>query len=780
MANKTLVIVESPAKAKTINKYLGKDYLVEASVGHIKDLVTFRLGVDVKKNFKPQYEIIKGKAQVVKKLKQLSGNSKGVLLATDPDREGEAIAWHIAEEIKEVNSNIKRVLFNEITKAGIDRGLKELRNLDENLFMSQQARRVLDRLIGYQVSPFLSRAMLDKTSKSLSAGRVQSVALRMICQRETEILSFVPIEYWSIFGDFLSTGNKKPFRARLVAFNGKSINSPDGSAKAGTEEEQAKLDSKLSVMNFIKSEEDATDLINKIKKENFKISDIITKQINRKAPAPFTTSSLQQEASKRLGLQNKRTMVVAQKLYEGVTLGSEGEVGLITYMRTDSVRLSPEAQQAAREHIKKTFGDEYLPDKPPFYTSKSKNVQDAHEAIRPTSLDYTPAEVKKYLDKDHAALYELIYNRFLASQMKEAVYDQTSIEIQGGEFLFRVTGSVITFKGYLAVYEEEKEDKNGNGNGKDTSEQTLPKNLKTGMNLKLQNVESVKSQTKPPARYNSASLVKELDELGIGRPSTYATIVSTLTDREYVQVDKKSFVPTELGFDVNVILVKNFPDLFNITFTAEMEEGLDMIAEGGKTYLQTIKSFYAPFIESLNHAKEHSDMPVITCDKCGAPMEIKVSRGGRFLGCTNYPECKNTKPLPKDVKIEKAEPVIAEGIFCDICGKQMVIRESRYGKFYGCIDYPTCKGTKPISTNISCPKCKEGILVERFSPKSRKKFWGCSRYPDCDYLTNYEPINKKCPKCGHDYIEAHFKKVGDEWQKYLKCPECKESFENVD
>ncbi|MBI5324806.1 MAG: type I DNA topoisomerase [Ignavibacteriae bacterium] len=777
MADKTLVIVESPAKAKTINKYLGKNYIVEASVGHIKDLISFRLGVDVKNDFKPLYTAIRGKSQVIKKLKEASKSTKSVLLATDPDREGEAIAWHIAEEIKNDNENIKRVLFNEITKTGVEKGLKELRELDENLFMSQQARRVMDRLIGYQVSPFVSRAMINKTAKSLSAGRVQSVALRLICKLEKEIQNFLPIDYWTILGEFASDA-KKTFKAKLVGINGRSIVNPEGSSRAENESEQKMLDEKLASMNYIRSEEEAVSLIDKIKKENYSISDIIKKQVNRKAPAPFTTSSLQQEASRRLGFPNKKTMSVAQKLYEGVTLGKEGEVGLITYMRTDSVRLSPEAQQAAREHISKTFGNDYLPESIPVFTSKSKNVQDAHEAIRPTSLEYTPAEIKKLIDKDHAALYELIYNRFLASQMKEAVYEQTSIEIAGGDYLFRITGSVVIFKGYLAVYEDDKDDKNGNGNGngKDTAA-SLPKNLKKDMKLNLNDVESVKSQTKPPARYNAASLVKELDELGIGRPSTYAAIVSTLLDREYINQDKKSFVPTELGFDVNNILINNFPDLFNVKFTAEMEEELDLVAEGTKTYLEMMNDFYNPFKDSLHHANEHADIPQIICDKCGAPMEIKVSRRGRFLGCTNYPECKNTKPLPKEEKAEKSEPEIAEGIFCDVCGKQMVIRQSKFGKFYGCIDYPNCKGTKPISTNINCPKCKEGIILERFSPKSKKKFWGCSRYPDCDYLSNHEPVNQKCEKCGHDYIEVHFKKVDDNWVKYLKCPECKENYE---
>ncbi|MFA6571351.1 MAG: type I DNA topoisomerase, partial [Bacteroidota bacterium] len=719
------------------------------------------MGVDVKNDFKPKYVTVKGKSPIIKKLKKLSKESSEVLLATDPDREGEAIAWHIASEVKPDNKNIRRVLFNEITQSGIKKGLAEIREIDENLFMSQQARRVMDRLIGYQVSPFLSRAMINKTSESLSAGRVQSVALRLICERESEIQSFVPIDYWTILGKFETTDNNV-LSARLYSIDGKTLNTPDGSAKSQNPEEQARIDDKLASLNYINNEERANNLCKDISKESYSVFDIIKKQVKRNPYPPFTTSSLQQEASKRLGFPNNKTMMVAQRLYEGVQIGKE-IVGLITYMRTDSVRISEDAQKAARKHIKKEYGEDFLPPVSPQYTSKSKNVQDAHEAIRPTTLDFTPKKVKEYLDKDQANLYELIYNNFLASQMAPALLDQTTVEIKGGNFVFRATGSIVVFKGFQIIFDEIKETNGDEKNGNQEYESTIPKEIKTKDELNLNNVESNKSQTKPKPRFTQASLVKELDELGIGRPSTYATIVSTLTDRKYVELLKKSFTPTQLGVDVNEILVKHFPDIFNVKFTAEMEQDLDFVAEGEQTYLGMMNHFYEPFHKSLHKAEHQGDLPVIACELCGSEMIIRVSRRGRFLGCSNYPECKNTKPLPKDNKPEKAEPQIAEGIVCDICGKPMYIRESKFGKFYGCIDYPTCKGTKPFTTGLKCPKCKEGIIIERFSPKSKKKFYGCSRYPDCDFISNQELVNQKCSACGNEYLEARFKKVEEEW-----------------
>jgi DNA topoisomerase-1 len=770
MASKKLVVVESPAKAKTINKYLGSTYVVEASVGHIKDLITYRLGVEIEKDFEPKYVTIRGKGDIIKRLNKLAKDAKEVLIATDPDREGEAIAWHIAEEVKKKNNNVKRVLFNEITKDGVKRGLANPMEINESVFMSQQARRVMDRLIGYKVSPFLSRAMLSHTSKALSAGRVQSVALRMLCEREEEILSFVPIDYWSILGKF-DTEIGAELNARLVAFDGDNIKNPEGSAKSTDEAEQKKIDKELAKLHYIKSDKQADELMDRIKKESFIIDEIQKKNVQRRPYAPFTTSSLQQEASRRLGFSNKKTMSVAQKLYEGVNLGESGTSGLITYMRTDSVRLSPESQKAAAEYIKKNYGKDYLPDTPPQYASKSKSVQDAHEAIRPTSVEFEPKKIKKYLDNEAFKLYQLIYNRFVASQMKPAIMEQTTINIKGGDFIFRATGSVIKFKGFLALYEDIKEDdKNGNDSG------ILPEGLTEKQKAELKKLDKNQSQTKPKPRYNEATLVKELDERGIGRPSTYASIISTLTDREYAELSKKTFTPTHLGMHVNKVLVENFPDLFNVEFTAEMEEELDIIADGNKTYVDAMKGFYKPFSQSLEKAEKSGNIPEIPCPECGAPMVIKVSRRGRFLGCSRYPECKGTQPLPKDEEKAKQEPVKAEGMKCPECGKDMYLRESRYGRFYGCEDYPNCKGILQVSTGVTCPKCNEGEMVERFSPKTKKKFWGCSNYPKCNHLMNHEPVAKKCDKCGNDYLEIRFKKASDGWEKYIVCPKCKTNY----
>lgn len=774
MANKKLVVVESPAKAKTINKYLGKDYVVEASVGHIKDLSKFKLGVNVENNFEPKYVSITGKAQVIKKLKQLAATAKEVLIATDPDREGEAIAWHIAEEVRKENSHIKRVIFNEITKAGVAKGIANPREIDEDTFMSQQARRVMDRLIGFQVSPFLSRALLDKTSEALSAGRVQSVALRLICEREEIISKFKPIEYWNIFADF-NFDKEKPFKTKLVGFEKTMIKNPEGSAVGKDDKETKDIEKKLKSLHYIRNGEQAEELLERIRKTDFAISDITKKNIKRKPSAPFTTSLLQQESSRKLGFSNKKTMQIAQKLYEGINLGDDGAVGLITYMRTDSVRISPEAQGAARDYIASTYGPDYVPAAPPVYSSKSTNVQDAHEAIRPTSVNYTPQSVKKSLSKDEAALYELIYNRFLASQMEQAQLEQTTVNIEGGDFIFRASGTIIKFKGFLAAYDDISDEKNDDNNEKETGG-ILPSGIAKGKALNLKKSESTQSFTKALPRYNEASLVKELDELGIGRPSTYAQIVSTLLDRKYVELLGKAFSPTTLGVDVNGVLVANFPDIFNVEFTAKMEDELDTIAEGKNTYLGVMNDFYSPFKQTLKTAEKQSTD--IMCDVCGKPMTIRVSRKGRFLGCSDYPTCTNTKPLPKNEAeaAEKKEPEIAVGITCDLCGGPMLIRSSRFGKFYGCANYPKCKGIKQIKTSMKCPECNKGNLVEKYSPKSKKKFWGCSSYPDCKYITNYEPIDKKCDKCGHNSLEVRFKKVESGYEKYHQCPSCKEKF----
>jgi DNA topoisomerase-1 len=780
-SEKTLVVVESPSKAKTINKYLGNKYHVEASVGHIKDLSNFKLGVDIENNFTPTYQTIKGKAPVVKNLKEKAKSSNSVLIATDPDREGEAIAYHIADEIKKVNSNIKRVIFNEITKTGIKKGLDEPRDIDEDLFMSQQARRVMDRIIGFKVSPFLSNAMIGKTTATLSAGRVQSVALRLICEREQSILDFEPIEYWNIYADFYNDKVSK-LKTQLIGFNNKLIKRPEGSMKGNTEEETNDIAKKIQALNYIRNEQEADSLLRQIQNiDKYTVSKKTIKKLQRKPEPPFTTSTLQQEAARKLGFQNKRTMQIAQRLYEGVSLGKEGEVGLITYMRTDSVRISPEAIDSVRGYISSNFGKNYLPDFPNEFKSKSSNVQDAHEAIRPTDLSHSLDELKLYLSSEEFALYKLIYQRFIASQMTNADVEQTSIDIVADGFSFRATGSVIIFDGYLKIYEEGKDEENGDEENGST---VLPVGISEGDLFKLDNATKKQAFTKAPPRYNQASLIKELDELGIGRPSTYATIVSTLLDREYVTMDNKAFRPTDLGFEVNKVLIHHFDNVFNVTFTAQMEDELDQVATGDKTYLTVMEEFYGPFSTTLQKAEqEHNKNSETKCPECGAPLVIRVSRRGRFLGCSNYPECTYTQPLPKINSPEappKAQVEVFPDVKCPICGKEMLIREGKFGRFLGCVDYPSCKGILPMPTQVLCPKCKVGHLVERYSPKRKKKFWSCSNYPNCDYLTNYEPIDKECPNCHNYYLEYHYKKNGEEWIKFIKCPECNETYEETE
>lgn len=731
MANKNLLIVESPAKAKTINKYLGKDFIVEASVGHIKDLNKHTLSVDISNNFQPIYQILKDKKKVIEKLRQTAKNCNEVLIATDPDREGEAIAWHIAEEIQQANPKIKRVLFNEITPKGIKEGLANPRDLDENLYYSQQARRVLDRLIGYKISPFVSNALVTKSANALSAGRVQSVALRLICEREEDIEIFEPFVYWNIIGQFLA--GKEVIEAKLVEFDGKQIKNPEGSKKPHRNETQDDYHKRIKKFFFIETEQQAKELVERIKKvQEFVVSKVTKKRIKKAPKPPFITSTLQQEAARKLGFSNKLTMQLAQRLYEGVPLGAEGNVGLITYMRTDSVRISNDAIESARLLIQQKYGQKYLPPNPVIYKSKNPNVQDAHEAIRPTDLNRTPESLKGLLDRNLLMLYELIYNRFLASQMTPAEFDQTVIEIKGEEFLFRATGRVIVFDGYLAVYAEEQTEEET-----EEEKKKLPK-VSENQTLILNKLEIKDSQTQPPPRYNQASLIKELEEKGIGRPSTYATIVSTLLERKYVVLKNKSFIPTDLGKEVNRTLLKYFSEIFNVEFTAKMEENLDTIAEGKTNYVEVVSKFYEPLTNLLSSANKEISSNGITCEVCGAPMVVRVSKFGRFLGCSNYPECKNTKPLYEVV--QKEEPKLVEDVRCPVCGKPMVLRKSKRGEFYGCSDYPNCNGTRPLEEKKSprfepiliqkekCPKCGSEMLL-RLGP--RGYFLACSTYPKC-------------------------------------------------
>lgn len=761
--SKYVVLVESPSKAKTIKKYLGKDYIVEATVGHIKDLPKSSLGVDIENGFKPKIVSIKGKSDILKKIKSLAKVSKKIFIATDPDREGEAIAQDIYETIKNGEKEIYRVLFHEITEKGVKEGMQNPRKIDYNLVASQRARRVMDRIIGYKVSPLLWNTLhlIESSGDSaLSAGRVQSVALRLICEREEEIKNFVPLEYWSIIGIFENDEGYK-FKSKLNSYQEKTYKLPDKSL--ATDEEKSEFFSKYF---YIPDEKTANELLEKCKIESFSISRIERKVVNRNPAAPFTTSTLQQEASKKLFYRPRQTMQYAQKLYEGVELGKDEIVGLITYMRTDSVRVSNDAIEDARDFILKNFGKEYLPESPKIYQSKKQNVQDAHEAIRPTNLKYTPEYVKKYLPRELYKLYELIWNRFIASQMKPAQFEQVSLDISGGEFVFRSTGSTLLFKGFLAVYDENGEEQSSSDEDINENENRIPSGLKEGQRLNLTELFKNQHFTKPPARYTESSLVKELDNLGIGRPSTYASIISTLYDREYVIQEDRKLIPTELGIKVNHLLINHFDHIFNVNFTAQMEEELDEIAEGINKYETVLSDFYVPFKNTLDEVEKKIEKP--KCELCGADMEIKMGRYGRFLACTNYPQCKNVKSLKdfsQKVNDENEKQLLDE--LCPKCGSQLVYRNSRFGKFIGCSKYPDCDYTKSITLGISCPKCKSGELTPRFT-KKRKIFYGCSRYPDCDYVSWNKPTGEICPNCKKDLLVIT--KSGK--KEKLKCNSC--------
>ena len=741
---KSLIIVESPSKAKTINKYLGKEYMVEASVGHIKNLPKSKLGVDVDNSFEVTYENIKGKDEVIEKLREKAGKAKVIYLATDPDREGEAIAAHLADEIKDVNKSIKRVLFHEITAAGVRDGMKHPKKIDTHLVLSQQARRAMDRIVGYKVSPFVWKTLYY----GLSAGRVQSVALRLICEREDAIRSFVPEEYWSITGEF-QTVQSEPFLAKLMKVEGQEPKIPDETTMKG--------------------------YLAELQRQQYEISNVERKPVKRNAPAPFITSTLQQEAARRLRFSAKRTMMLAQRLYEGVEVGDEGPTGLITYMRTDSTRLSAEAVAQVREYIYENYGKEYVPKEARLF-KKGKASQDAHEAIRPTSLKLTPKAVRKHLEKDLYLLYELIWNRFVACQMAPAQFEQTSVDVADGVYVFRATDQRPLFRGFLQVYDDMIEENGGEKEDQDPVSK-LPENLAAGQKASLTNLLPRQHFTKPPARYTESSLVKELESRGIGRPSTYALIVSTVIDRKYVEHNDRKLYATELGVQVNKLLVEYFPDIFNVQFTARMEEELDTIASGKQRYVKVMKDFYDPFIRDLEKVDQNAreikksmqEKTDVACELCGRPMIIKWGRNGRFMACSGYPECKNTKPLAEDQ--EKHQHLV--GIKCDLCGGDMVVKAGRFGTFLGCSNYPTCKNTKPISMGIKCPKCGHGDLVERKTKKGKRTFYGCTRYPECDFASWDKPVAQACANCGSQYLVAKYSQAKGE---YLKCPECGEEF----
>ncbi len=706
MAN-SLVIVESPAKAKTINKYLGKDFIVMASVGHIKDLPKSKLGVEVEHGFEPVYENIKGKAKIIAELKKAATKAEKIYLAPDPDREGEAIAWHIADEVDLGRKKTCRVLFNEITEKAVKEAIGRPMELDRNKYDAQQARRILDRLVGYQVSPLL----WEKVRRGLSAGRVQSVAVRLICEREREISAFVPVEYWSITAE-LSGSSGAPFKARLVK----------------------KGEKKLELNN----QTQAQDTVSALHGAEFRVSAIETKLVRRNPSPPFTTSKLQQDGARKLGYTAKKIMMLAQQLYEGVELGPKGPQGLISYMRTDSVRLSSEAVNTARAYISERFGPEYLPSKPNVYKSKKK-TQDAHEAIRPTSMANAPESVKGYLSKDQFRLYELIWNRFVSCQMAQAELDQTRADITAKDCLFAATGTVVKFPGFMAVYMESSD-------VEEEKEERLPA-LAKGELLKFLGLTPDQHFTQPRPRFTEASLVKELEENGIGRPSTYAAIISTIQDRGYVVKDKTQLKPTELGFLVIDLLVKSFPDILNVEFTAHMEGELDKIEDGQLKWQKAMQEFYTPFSESLDKAKKDmknikaEETPTdIVCEKCGKPLIIKWGRNGKFLACTGYPECKNTKDFTTD-QTGKVVPLAREEATdskCPKCGAGMLVKSGRFGRFIACSKYPDCKTTLPFSTGVNCPEegCG-GMLIERRS--KRGIFYGCSNYPKCKHAVQKLP-----------------------------------------
>ncbi len=746
---KSLVIVESPAKAKTINKYLGQDYIVEASMGHVKDLPKGGIAIDIERGFVPTYEVIRNKKTVISRLKNLAQRCDKIVLATDPDREGEAIAWHVAQEVADRGTPVSRVLFNEITKSGVVSAMRQPREIDMKMVQAQEARRVMDRLIGYKVSPFLWRTFVNE-AKGLSAGRVQSVALRLVVEREKEIRSFIPIEYWNIYGMF-ETEKGETLRARLVRHDGITLRNPKGSADQRKEQKDGKKE-------FIANKGEAEDIRARAMREKYAVTDVERKEVRRKAHPPFTTSTLQQDAGRKLRMRSKKVMSVAQKLYEGVELGPKGLVGLITYMRTDSVRISDEAGQMAEEFIYENFGKEYLPKtKKEHSPKKGANVQDAHEAIRPTDVKITPKIARKYLEKEQADLYELIWNRFVASRMADALFDQTTVEIEGGAFLFRATGRIQKFRGWMQVYADQEEEDSDTGEDEKESAQTLPEGLRKGMDVAATEMEIKQSATKPPPRYSESLLVKEMEAKGIGRPSTYASIIGTIQERGYVEQKSRKLFATELGIKVSDMLVKNFPKLFDVKFTARMEKDLDTIAGGEATYLSVMKRFYSPFHSSLQAVQIGSGIGNVGGE--GIEQRKKRSRSLAKAG------------KGRTKKGERKQAVAQEtGEKCDKCGAPMVRRRGKNGEFQGCSAYPNCKNTKPLPLGITCPLCSKGSVVERVGGRYKSVFYGCSRYPECRFTSSAKPVNRTCGNCGnHWLVQAYHKDEGN----FIECPKCK-------
>jgi DNA topoisomerase I len=737
---KSLLIVESPTKVNTLKKIVGKDFIIKASVGHLKDLPKKKLGVDVDNDFAPEYITIRGKGKILQELKTAAKKCDTIYLAPDPDREGEAIAHHIGSEVARfTKGKIYRVTFNEITKKAVLAAIANPTELNVNRVNAQQARRILDRLVGYKISPILWK----KVHRGLSAGRVQSVALRIVCEREREILAFEPREYWSITLEL--EGSQKPqFQAKLF---------------------KAEVANKAEADKVLKGLEGAKPVL----------EDIVKKERKRNPSAPFITSTLQQEASRKLNFSPKKTMMLAQRLYEGIAMGKKGTVGLITYMRTDSVKLSDQALEEVRAFIPEKYGKEYLPAKPNLYKSK-KSAQEAHEAIRPTDVQLEPSAIKDNLEKDMFRLYQLIWSRFVSCQMVPAVLDTTQFDIQAGSYLFRSNGSILKFAGFMKVYVESDDDSKEGVKSEGRDEDRLLPELEKGETLKVHEVLPEQHFTQPPARFSEAMLVKELEDKGVGRPSTYASIISVIKDRDYIQNVERRLQPVELGFMINDLLVENFPDIMTTEFTAKMESQLDDIEEGKLEWVDALKSFYIPFKADLEKAEEKMkdfkaqvEETDEVCEKCEQPMIIKWGRFGKFMACSGYPECKNTRDLgEKGEKGEAAKPDEVEGE-CELCKSPLIVKRGRFGKFIACSTYPDCKFTRPIGLGIACPEesC-EGEIASRRSKKGRT-FYGCTKYPDCKFTSWDKPIGEACPECKNPFLIEKWKKNED---PSVLCPNC--------
>ena len=730
MAKRALVVVESPTKVKTIQKYLDSKYIVKASMGHIRDLPKSKLGVDEKKGFKPDYKVLPAKKKVLDELKKAAEKVDALYIATDPDREGEAIGWHLAAELGISKSKTYRIMFNEITERAVKAAFQHPGKIDMNKVNAQQARRILDRLVGYKLSPLL----WEKIRRGLSAGRVQSVAVRLLTEREREIQAFVAVEYWSLHARLLGT-HPPEFTATLREVRGEKASLP--------------------------SERETVAVMTALHGCEWRVKSVTRGERKRNPAAPFTTSTLQQEAGRKLHFTAKKTMMLAQQLYEGIELGAEGSVGLITYMRTDAVRVSQEAQAEARDWVGRRLGREYLPDAPPVYRAR-KSAQEAHEAIRPAFVEQEPKAVARFLSRDQLALYRLIWERFLASQMLPAVYDTVAADIRANDCLFRAQGSTLKFQGFMAVYVESREEVPETQEDEVETEAVVPP-LVEGERLRLRALDPKQHFTQPPPRYTEASLVKTLEERGIGRPSTYAQILSTIQEREYARREKGTLFPTELGMLVTDSLVPHFPEVMDVEFTAGLEESLDKIEEGEADWVETVAAFYTQFSKDLARAgKKMDDVKKGTetgdaCPDCGKPIVEKWGRFGKFLACSAYPECKYTKDLGGG-RVKVADEPTEE--ICPTCSKPMVIKHGRFGKFIACSGYPACKTTKPVPLGIGCPQpACGGQLVERRSRKGRT-FYACTNYPQCTFSVWTRPIPEPCPKCAAPFLTERIARGG--------------------